>query len=228
MIRIFVPTPLSAEELEKTFPQNVSKMTLDRLPKDQVIVEYIYNNNIGLSKLYNKILLREKTNNPKDIVLFIHDDVEIHDCYFVGKLQKAHEEFDIVGLAGGENPRYDMATGQLALWHTACSRNSLHGIVAHYIPKDKLYNSVYFGGVPHKVDVIDGLFMSFNLAKIEDVNIFDEDFEFHHYDLAMCENASINNLSIGVWLIFVVHHGLGEFNNDIWKKSNEQFIKKYA
>lgn len=225
-VKIIIPTPLSEEDIKLSYPQAECQKILNDIANNDpnIDLEYVYENTEGLSKIYNKFLSKYK--NSDTIVLLLHDDVEIHDRFFYKKLIKAHEYYDIVGLAGATKQTYNKNSP--ALWHH-CSDDAtknLRGIVAHFFPPNT-YNSVFFGKTPSEVNVIDGLFMSFNMKTIKE-KIFDEDFDFHHYDLAMCQKAVEKGYSIGVWLIFVVHHGLGEFNNDEWKNSNELFLKKYG
>lgn len=185
----------------------------------------IEQNKTGLSKMFNDILKTEKHDN----VVFMHDDVEIHDLFFAQKLKMAHKHFDIVGLAGATQQTYKK--GRNHLWHVSTEPDNLRGFVSHYIPdkNQPFYNSTYFGKTPDEVAAIDGLFMSIKVSALKDeLELFDNDFNFHHYDLSMSLRAKRRGLKIGVWPIFVVHHGLGEFNTPDWYYSNKEFDNKYA
>lgn len=180
-------------------------------------------NSKGLSELYNSVLEGHKN---EDIVVFMHDDVEIHDQFFTEKIKKAHQYFDIVGLAGATQQTYQK--GRNHLWHISTDQKDLRGFVSHFFPQG-YYNSSFFGRTPDGVAVIDGLFMSVKVSALkENYHLFDEDFTFHHYDLAMSRNAMSRELKMGVWPIFVIHHGLGEFNTESWYDSNKKFDDKYA
>lgn len=193
------------------------------VPKDKFEIVVVENNKEGLSKCYNDCLSKL---SHDDIALFMHDDVEIHDQFFVEKLQKAHQYFDIVGLAGAIEQKY--LKGRNHLWHLSTDQKNLRGFVSHYFPQG-YYNSSYFGATPSGVDVIDGLFMSVKVSSLkENYDLFDEDFTFHHYDMAMCRKAKDKGLKMGVWPIFVIHHGLGEFDKPEWYSSNTKFDQKYA
>lgn len=241
MIRIVVPTPKTEEEYKQTVQYNclanlIKKYDLEG-EDERLVLEIEEENTTGLSKLYNKFLARPKWNwlyGTDDIIVFMHDDLEVHDQFLVEKLKKAHETYDIVGLAGATSQRY--TKDKPSVWHLCKDKNDdTRGIVSHFIPKgfnnsaNAHYNSAYFGPTPSKVDVIDGLFISVKVKALEEKNVtFDDDFNFHHYDMALCLRAKQAGLKIGVWPIFCVHHGLGEFNTPEWKASHELFIQKYG
>jgi GT2 family glycosyltransferase len=231
-MRIVIATEKSKEEyFDSTSGKCLAKLqkVISREQEGYDIYNFditvLANNKKGLSHIYNAVL---ETDPHNDIILFMHDDVEIHDAFFVEKLKKAHETYDIVGLAGATSQNYKTSFGGKHLWHLSSNdgRKHLRGIVAHYFPEG-YYNSMFFGRTPAEVSVIDGLFMSVKTSALKDKKLFDEDFDFHHYDMAMCINAKAQGLKIGVWPIFVIHHGLGEFDNEIWNGSNETFKKKY-
>jgi len=164
---------------------------------------------------------------------------------------KAHEKYDIVGLAGATSQDY---SGNTPAWHLSVKGpRDGRGIVSHYIPAQAnlngftntnpgFYNSVFFGPTPAEVVMIDGLFMSFDLQKIancprndllseEENELFDNEFSFHFYDMAMCCRAKriYRNFKIGVWPIFTIHHGLGDFNADpLWHTLAMRFKEKYG
>lgn len=201
--------------------EHIEKETYVPNSKFQIVV--FGKNSKGLSELYNSVLSEHK---EEDIVVFMHDDVEIHDQFFAEKLKKAHQYFDIVGLAGATQQTYHK--GRNHLWHISTDAKDLRGFVSHYFPQG-YYNSSFFGKTPEGVSVIDGLFMSIKVSSLKDnFDLFDEDFTFHHYDLAMGRKAMIKGLKLGVWPIFVIHHGLGEFNTPEWYDSNKKFDEKYA
>lgn len=235
-IKIIIPTKQSKEE----FAQSQCYQCLESLlvnsayiqKNDLNIVFRPYtSNSTGLSDLYQDELNKEDC----DYCVFMHDDLEIHDHFFFKKLLKAHESYDVVGLAGATTQNYN--TNNPMVWHL-CREKPEHsrGIVNHFIPKgfngvqQTHINSAYFGPTPDRVVVIDGLFMSFKMSSLKNKGeVFDRQFTFHHYDLGMCCNAYDKGLSLGVWPIFVIHHGLGEFAHDkTWQKHAVEFKQKYG
>lgn len=243
-MRVVIPTQKSLQEYEKTTQfQCLKRLQIDYednnrgeyYPYENFTIDIYYNNTIGLSQLYNDCLWNSC--KDEDIVVFLHDDVEIHDAFFVDKLKKAHEQYNIVGLAGATTQHY--STDKPSVWHLCVQHNdSVKGFVSHYIykgfhgAKESHYNSSYFGPTPGPVVVIDGLFISVDVKKVKDKLkedlLFDGHFKWHHYDINMSICAYNHGVTIGVFPIFCIHHGLGEFINvPEWKQSHEQFLKKY-
>lgn len=200
--------------------------SLTRL-KDKVDLLFDENNTEGLSFRYNSIL----TEYSKDykFIVFIHDDVYVDDLAVCEKLEKAHNDFDIVGLAGGVNPRIQ----ELALWHLMCggfNGNNLRGAVAHPCNDHGQIFMTSFGPTPARVTVLDGLFLSINTEKARKVGWkFNENYTFHHYDIASCLDANSKKLKLGVAPIWVVHKspGLLNTNDKIFTTSQEKFLKEY-
>jgi hypothetical protein len=227
---IVIATPQS----EKDFKSTITYRCLDKLiPLCPFKCDLLLfpDNSIGLSELYQKVL----SETTSTYILFMHDDLEIHDMFLFDKLIQAHTQFDIVGLAGTQSQDY--RTNNLPAWHL-CQKGEGHsrGIVSHFIPKgfqnceSSHINSNYFGPSPSKVVVIDGLFISIKVDKIpKGKDLFDKKYTFHFYDMCMSANAIKNQLSIGVWPIFVVHHGLGEFHDDeLWNRLAIDFKSDYG
>ncbi len=230
-----IPTPKSEEEYIASEPYN----TLTSIPVENS--DYSYQINIipknvkGISEIYNtKLKLYSQISDISNVV-FLHDDVEIHDRFILKKLKKAHERYDVVGLAGATSQNYTIHNFTPA-WHLAMKNNrDGRGFVSHTIPKDvggypfPHINSSYFGPSPSEVVFIDGLFMSFNMDSWRKNPIeFDERFTFHHYDMSACAELTNSGFSIGVWPIFVIHYGLGDFNNDpLWHTLSAKFKQKY-
>lgn len=234
-IRVVIPTTKLLKDFEKTvsfFCIDSSISFANKTSKDQkIILDIVSENKIGLSELYQSKL----DSSSEDYILFMHDDLEIHDKFLFEKLLKAHELYDVVGLAGATSQNYNKNVPPV--WHlSAESPQDARGMVCHYIPKnfagaqESHVNSVYFGPTPAEVVVIDGLFMSFkNSALKNKPAIFNKTFSFHFYDLAACYNAKINDLKIGVFPIFCIHHGLGDYNNDpLWHELSVKFKQHYT
>ena len=223
-IRFVVPTKKNKNDYTLTKPG----ICLNSVDTNYITI--LHNNNQGLPKIYNQIL---ETDTDSDIIVFMHDDVEIHDRFILDKLKKAHEIYDIVGLAGAETQDYNKSLA----WHTASESNKLHGFVSHVIPakyspsKTPYVNSTFFGPTPSEVCVIDGLFISINMKKCRELGKipkFNDIFDFHFYDLSFCADAQKQGLTIGVYPIFVIHYGLGDsMNSESWKFNAHLFQKNY-
>jgi hypothetical protein len=196
--------------------------------KDKIDILFDADNKEGLSKKYNEIL-NEYRNDYKFIV-FVHDDVYVDDLAVNEKLEKAHQDFDIVGLAGGVNPKIQ----KLALWHLMCggfNGNNLRGAVAHPCNDHGQIFMTSFGPTPARVAILDGLFMSINTKRVKQVDWkFNENYTFHHYDIASSLDANVKKLKLGVAPIWVVHKspGLLKTNDEIFVSSQDKFLKEYS
>ncbi len=235
--KIIIPTQKNKNEYNNSSTNEcltsiVVDSTVQKNLDINVTVQPILENKTGLSELYQNVL---NESEDFDYVLFMHDDLEIHDHFLFKKLLKAHEHYDIVGLAGATTQDYSKNVPMV--WHL-CREKPEHsrGIVSHYIPKgfngvsETHINSAYFGPTPGPVVVIDGLFMSFKMSSLKGKGeVFNRNFTFHHYDMGMCVNANDMNLKIGVWPIFVIHYGLGEFAHDkTWQRHATEFKQLYG
>jgi hypothetical protein len=184
-------------------------------------------NKEGLSKRYNDIL--DKCIDKYEYIIFVHDDVYIDDARVIEKLDEAHKEFDIVGLAGGLHPKIQTP----ALWHLMCGGfhgGNLRGAVAHYADDTKLFMT-NFGVTPCRVTILDGLFLSIKTEAVKKTGWrFNENYTFHHYDIASCLDANKKKMKLGVAPIWVIHKspGLLNPNDNMFLESQEKFIREYS
>jgi GT2 family glycosyltransferase len=181
-----------------------------------------YENKVGLSAIYNKFLTSKYADR---IVVFLHDDIIIgyHVTTLKRELNKAHQQFDVVGLAGATKIGLTFPT----LWHLM-KTGPMSGSVGH--GNSGWSQMSNYGPSPARCIVVDGLFISVNVERLLAVgHKFDERFKFHHYDLDFCIQANSCGLKIGTWPIWVTHlsPGLLSLENESWKMSNEMFCQKY-
>jgi hypothetical protein len=179
----------------------------------------IKDNKEGLSKVYNKCL--KNSTHTKSILLFVHDDVELEDLFLVEKLNDS--PYIVSGLAGCK--QIDLS--QPPAWHLMSKREDQLGEVAH-THQGNVWTSV-FGPTKSRALLIDGLFIAVDVEKALEKQIeFDEDFDFHHYDLAFCLDCNKKKATVGVLPIRVIHHGLGDsMNTPEWQKNASKFIAKF-
>lgn len=188
---------------------------------------YKENNTLSLSKCYNEFL--DSKGKNFDYVIFVHDDVFLDDLRLTEKICRAHMSYDIVGLAGGISP----AIKAPALWHIMCggfNGGNLRGAVAHPCSKDQIMVT-NFGPAPARVAILDGLFLSVDVRKINSVRWrFNENYEFHHYDIASSIDANNKHLKLGVAPIWVMHAspGLLNVNDERFTSSQEKFLSEYS
>lgn len=187
---------------------------------------FITKNTDGLSKAYNTFIAN---NNIYDKIIFIHDDVSIIDPLLFEKIEDGHKQFDIIGVAGGVNP----VIREPALWHIMCGGfgENLRGAAGHYHNGPGSQHSItHFGPSPARVALIDGVFMSVNVRRIKEVDWkFNENYDFHHYDLSSSLDANKKRLKLGVVPIDIIHAspGLRSLNDPVFCKNQKIFINEY-
>jgi hypothetical protein len=180
----------------------------------------VKDNKEGLPKVYNKFLQDSKY--QKDILLFVHDDVELEDLFLIEKLQNS--PYEVTGLAGTKKANLNKPPG----WHLMSTKEDWVGEVAH-ADSSGVWTTV-FGPTNSRALLIDGLFIAVDVKAINEKNVsFNEKFEFHHYDLSFCLDCNKAKVKIGVLPIRVIHHGLGDsMLSEEWKVSAEIFKQTYG
>ena len=195
--------------------------------KDDVSLVIVANNKKGLSECYNRYLTPENL-IKHDIALFVHDDVFIDDLKLKGKLYAAIENmnYDIVGLAGAK----EIKISEPALWHRMSQQRSWSGAVSHSIDNSSKTFVTSFGPWPSRCLVLDGLFLAVDLKRVLEVGWkFNEDYLYHHYDIASCIDANNKKLKMGTYPIHVTHHspGLRNLNDKSFLRSQQTFLRNY-
>jgi len=198
----FCSTAASYSDLKKRDKYTiVSSVGLDKV----TTVSGTFNNTTAISKIYNNYI---NTYKDEDCVLVLaHDDVVITDENWVDKLHQAFGKYDIVGLAGGLNPRIQPPT----LWHLMCPKEDQKGSVDHVsISNNSVFNTTF--GKNGRVVLLDGLFLAFNPKKIFEAGVkFDETCpsKFHFYDLDFSLQCNKAKLKLGTTNIRVTHASPG-------------------
>lgn len=187
----------------------------------------VSNNTDGLSEVYNRYINHD-TLKDHDIILFAHDDVYIDDLKLKPKLYEAIDvlNYDIVGLAGARN----INIKEPALWHLMSTRDNWTGSVSHPVDNTGRVCVTCFGPWPERCLVLDGLFIAVNLkSALKSGWKFNENYEFHHYDIASCIDANNMQLKIGTYPIHVTHMspGLSSLDDVTFKQSQTKFLNEY-
>ena len=185
---------------------------------------FLTENKDGLCKAYNKALNQFK---DYDAVVFVHDDVYLDDAFFVDKIEDGFSQFDIIGVAGGVNPTLKAPT----LWHLMCGPGNLRGSAGHFSSNKEQLHITSFGPMPARVALLDGVFLAVNRAKVLEAGWkFNENYDFHLYDLSSCLDANKLKLRCGVLPIHITHlsPGLADINNPSFVKNQNQFLKEYC
>lgn len=211
MISICISTRKHDAELSEIRQNIVSNIGL---PDKHYEVIWYNNDGESLSKVYNKMLNQAKNN----IVVFVHDDVEITTPFWGVQLIKIHKnyyDYSMIGVAGCKDVP---ASGKW--WNS----NHKYGIVTHIEDGKEIvteYSKSLLGNV-EEVKLLDGVFLSINKKLFDG---FDETFEgFHFYDVGTCLHTSYRK---GVTTdISIIHHSLGGLN-DQWFENRDIFLTKY-
>ena len=189
-------------------------------------LDMVWENADGLPVVYNR-KLAQYAQSEVEFLVFSHDDVYLDDLKLCSKLETAHHNlgYDIIGAAGATKVR----VAYPSLWHLMSEPKDRRGYV-HHFAKTGQVSCTSFGPTPSRVAVVDGLFIAVHLPSIlESGWKFNENYDFHHYDLASCLDALAKGLKIGVYPVHLIHEspGLDSFTNPRWCASNERFLAEY-
>ena len=185
--------------------------------------EFHTSNKEGLSKLYNNVMKRDR---GYDCYVFVHDDVYIDDAFIFDKIEEGFQLYDIIGVAGASDPKIKAP----ALWHLMTERFNWSGSAGHFVSKDRIAITS-FGAMPAKVDILDGVLLAVNRMKyFKSGWQFNENYTFHHYDIASCLDAGKKKLTCGVLPIHIIHQspGLRDIHDPVFTASQTQFLKEYG
>ncbi len=185
------------------------------------------NNTTGLPALYNAAI--EQAAGSPAILVFVHDDVSITDFFWMERIREGLRQFDVLGLAGNRRrsphqPAWAFATPQFT-WDTP---EYLSGCVGHGTGVASEGVS-YFGPAGVECKLLDGLMLVADSARLVESGVrFDEQFDFHFYDMDFCRQSELKGLKMGTWPISVVHESAGAFNTPPWRAGYERYLRKYG
>ena len=224
MIHFVCATPLNVVEFANESTLLDYCVALRALNADMAHFDIAADNRHGLGKVYNSALSKLYAQRivDSDFIVFLHDDVTIEDINLPRKLQES--AFDVVGLAGTTKLLFESPV----LWnHARLGEHTLSGAVAHANGTDIWMNS--YGTFRKPCEVVDGLFIAVRLKRLIESGVrFDEQFDFHFYDLDFCLSARKAGLTIGTEPIWVVHRGLGDWDTQSWHENERRFLEKWG
>ena len=156
------------------------------------------------------------------ILLFLHDDVVLEDIFLAEKV--INSPYSVTGLAGTRSADLKKAPA----WYIMSEKADWVGEVAH--TKDNKTWTTCFGETDSRALLLDGLFLAVDVNVVNKAGVaFDEDFDFHHYDITFCLDCNKKKIKVGVQPIRVVHCSLGRsVNTPEWRTSAIKFSKKYS
>ena len=189
-----------------------------------VIVE---ENTLGLAHLYNHEI--ERAREHPAILVFMHDDIVITDGHFSQNVREAMQYFHIAGLAGNQRRiPYQPSWVFKNLAFQVDEHEFLSGAVAHGRTGQPT-PLTYFGPAKKEVKLLDGLLLIARSDTLLNAGLrFDDQFEFHFYDLDFCRQAEQQGLRMGTWPISVVHESPGNFGTPQWRSGYEKYIQKWG
>lgn len=181
----------------------------------------------GLASFYNRAI---EALPDEGQVVFLHDDVYIHDWFLGERLREGLDHFDVIGLVGSVNPADDQpaATHNLdeRLTPVRCTERGESGALNHFDPT-RLHPDVY-GPTPQRCGLLDGCFLACRLETLKRTGLrFDPRFTFHCYDADFCRTASSLGLLLGTWPIACTHGSPGGFDA-AWRAAALQFRLKWC
>jgi glycosyl transferase family 2 len=184
-------------------------------------------NTSGLPSVYNTAI-EESAADPA-ILLFIHDDVHLCDFHWPETLNGALEQFAIVGIAGNRR-RVPRQPGWRFLDErfTRDRRENLSGTVAHGngFPAERV--DVY-GPTRQPVSLLDGVMLAVKSETLHAGKLrFDEQFEFHFYDLDFCRQAERVGASMGTCAVSLIHESKGSFGGEGWRRGYQRYLEKWG
>ncbi len=162
------------------------------------------------------------------MLIFIHDDTAILDLFWAVHLVFGLRMFDVMGVAGSKRRMPRQPT-----WcytddnFTLEKQEHLSGMVAHGStwPPDVVN---FFGPPYQQVKLIDGVIIACRsdvlLAK---QLFFDEQFDFHFYDLDLCRQAEMRGVRVGTCSVSVLHGSAGGYGDQSWTRGYEKYLAKW-
>lgn len=195
----------------------------------------------GLSTLYNQAI---DSCSPNQNLLFIHDDVYLHDAFVQHRVEEGLQRFDIIGLAGSRGSDPEQPSWGLSFddnlepngWQRP-EHVLLSGAVSHALsdsdpnptPPPPVPSIGLYGNFPTRCDLLDGLFLAARADQLQRFKVrFDEQFRFHLYDLDFCRTASARGLVLGTWPVLVTHGSGGNFSSVAFKSAARRYLDKWA
>lgn len=233
-IRIVCATTKKNEEEFKAdtlLGQSLDIFPPELMPQVSTLLGNTGPSRVGLSQFYNSFL---RPQYRGEIAVFIHDDVVVQDWCLVPRLREAMQHFDVVGVAGNCNPDYSQPSWALG-WDRAkhpdapATNTILSGAVAHLSADRTGIGISHFGPAPKRCVLVDGLFIAVNVDKALEKKVrFDDQFEFHFYDMDFCRSADRGGLRIGTWPIALAHGSIGGFQTPAWESAKQAYFRKWA
>lgn len=192
---------------------------------------------LGLSSIYNRAI---EGCPPTHHILFVHDDVYIHDAFVSHRITEGLSGADIIGLAGSRGASLTQPSWGLEFdadlnglgWQQG-QGIQLSGAVSHTTSRTCVnpppISLGEYGPISAQCDLLDGLFLAARIERLRGAGVrFDEQFDFHLYDIDFCRTARDAGLRLWTWPILVTHGSGGAFCTPEWKSGARRYLDKWA
>ena len=193
-----------AQREELPLIRSLEKMALEGNWEVRVNVEF--ENKAGLTVIYNMAL---DSIQDSDYMIFTHDDIALNDAYFFDKIIAS--QFDLTGPVGGKAwaipGGFDLAHRPL-IWTVATCGRGASGFMLHDLHDGGMMPSSY-GIAPARTATLDGSMIIFGRRAMDSGLRWDEQFNFHWYDMDICAQASKQGLTVGTAPILLTHGSVG-------------------
>lgn len=222
--RIICATRASAEEFRT---KSALGRSLEQYPFPFMDVALCPNNRHGLPQVYNGAIRRFAAEPA--VLVFVHDDVHLLDFFWPDRILQGLERFGVVGVAGNvrrvpNQPSWVHVDERFTPDHA----RYLSGAVAHGAgwPPEQVH---YFGTVGREVKLLDGVLLAVRSETLQRHALrFDENFDFHFYDLDFCRQAERAGVTLGTVPMPIVHQSTGNYRDESWRKSYAKYLSKWG
>ena len=221
MIEIISATRLSENDF---WNKSALGISLRRLAHDaRLVARLAFSNRRGLSDIFNA---RISAPDGHDLLVFIHDDVEITDFFWTDHIRRGLIKHAMIGLAGN-TVRKPMQQSWAFLDEDYERCETLSGTIGHDGLSGRYQN--YFGESFKEVKLLDGVMLACDSSVLAYKGItFDERFDFHYYDMDICRQFERAGLTMGTWGISMVHSSPGRYLTPEWKAAQAKYFEKWG
>lgn len=159
-----------------------------------------------------------------EVLVFSHDDIEIHAADFRTRLLDHLNHFDLIGVAGTT-----LLAGPALGW---AGPPNVYGQLGQYVRAKNFFEAAIFSAPARRIgnmQALDGVFFAGH-RRVIDATPFDEQIftGFHHYDIDFTYRAFRAGFKLGVCCdLDLIHFSAGAFG-DAWKQSAERFMQKHG
>ena len=194
----------------------------------QVGLSLYLDNHVGLPQVYNQVIARAEDDA---LLVFAHDDVWLQDIFWVARLARALETWDVVGVAGNTRRQ----PGQVSWRHQQNSSGALvpddghlSGVVG-YGPFPFRGEVLDYGPVPAACELLDGMLLAVRKSTLTRHGLaFDPQFQFDFHDLDFCRSARQRGLRLGTCRLSVTHQSAGRIGSPEWLAMREAYLRKWG